>query len=103
MKIPEDLRTWYSVACDKVHFATDYDAIRKLIERIAALTEQLEQRDQELAQARAENERLEQTEHVAWLCYKHNHGRRSTIHLCDSDTEGAFKWKRSGVRPSKKI
>lgn len=36
VKIPEDLRTWYSVACDKVHFATDYDAIKILIERIAA-------------------------------------------------------------------
>ena len=48
MKIPEDLRTWYSVACDKVHFATDYDAIRKLIERIATLTEQLEQANSHL-------------------------------------------------------
>lgn len=39
--IPEDLQTWYSVACDKVHFATDYDAIKTLIERIARLTSDL--------------------------------------------------------------
>ena len=37
LKIPDDLKTWHSVACDKVHFATDYDAIRTLIERIAVL------------------------------------------------------------------
>jgi hypothetical protein len=35
--IPEDLKIWYSVACDKVHFATDYDAIKTLIERIGRL------------------------------------------------------------------
>lgn len=52
--IPEDLRTWYSVACDKVHFKTDYDAIKILIERIAALTPLMQERDQ----LRAEVERL---------------------------------------------
>jgi hypothetical protein len=33
-QIPDDLRVWYSVARDKVHFKTDYDAIKMLIERI---------------------------------------------------------------------
>lgn len=49
--IPEDLQTWYSVACDKVHFKTDYGTIKILIERIAAL-------EQERDQLRAEVERL---------------------------------------------
>lgn len=35
MKIPEDLKVWYSVACDGVHFQTDYAVIKTLIERIA--------------------------------------------------------------------
>lgn len=41
MKIPEDLKVWYSVACDGVHFQTDYAVIKTLIERIARTEAQL--------------------------------------------------------------
>ena len=34
-KVPEDLQTWYSVACDGIEFATSHNAIKTLIERIA--------------------------------------------------------------------
>jgi uncharacterized protein (UPF0335 family) len=62
--IPEDLKVWYSVACDKVHFQTDYDAIKTLIERIARLEAELEEEragaetPKALADAEDENRQL---------------------------------------------
>lgn len=42
--VPEDLQTWYSVACDGISFKTDHKVVKVLIERIAALEQE---RDQE--------------------------------------------------------
>jgi DNA repair exonuclease SbcCD ATPase subunit len=46
VEIAEDLKLWYSVACDKVHFATDYDAIKKLIERLSAAEAKVKELEQ---------------------------------------------------------
>jgi hypothetical protein len=52
MVIPEDLKVWYSVACDEVHFATDYKAIKTLIERIAANEARIAELERQLAEMR---------------------------------------------------
>ncbi len=54
--IPEDLKLWYSVACDEVEFATSHKVVKTLIERLS-------RSEQEIArlQAKLEEQRLDAT------------------------------------------
>lgn len=114
--IREDLQGQYECATRKVENfdymeETDPQAAR-LIERIAKqdaeilewkdrlrqMTEYRDDLNRLVAAKDAEIERLKEdidrtngAEHVAWLCYRHHHGRPTTIHVCDSDVDGAFK------------
>jgi hypothetical protein len=49
MPIPEDLQTWYSVACDGVEFATSHKVVKTLIDRIARLEAELREAREEIA------------------------------------------------------
>lgn len=73
--IPEDLQTWYSVACDEVHFATDHKVIKALIERIATLEAQNRQLREACTTALSA---------FAWLPKDEPPIRKRTSKVCDT-------------------